>query len=218
MTRSLADLLTPAEPAASDRIYGIVTAVVTRVNDDDNLGRVKVKFPWLSEQDESPWIQFAAPGAGADRGAFFVPEPNDHVIVAFEHGDVGAPVVIGTLWTQNTKPPESQYRDARDEKITKRTIKSRSGHVVRLDDTEGREKIEILGRDGQTSVVVDAARHTVEIRAGADISIAAEGKLTLSGNGVEIKSQAGAKVEATQGMDLKAGGRLNVKGSTVNVN
>jgi uncharacterized protein involved in type VI secretion and phage assembly len=38
-----------------NRIYGIVVGIVTNNQDPDNMGRVKVKFPWLSDTDESYW-------------------------------------------------------------------------------------------------------------------------------------------------------------------
>ena len=61
--------------------------------------------------------------------------------------------------------------------------------------------------------------NAITISADADITIqSSNGKLKLSGNGVEITSKAAIKIEASQNMDLKAGPQLNIKGSMVNIN
>jgi uncharacterized protein involved in type VI secretion and phage assembly len=61
---------TETREAIAGRIFGVVVGVVTNNKDPDNLGRVKLKFPWLSDQDEdeSNWARIAAPMAGKERG------------------------------------------------------------------------------------------------------------------------------------------------------
>ena len=197
------------------RIYGVTVGLVTNNQDPEGLGRVKVKFPWLSNRDESYWARLATPMAGNGRGIYFVPEVDDEVLVAFEHGQVEYPYILGALWNGKDKPPEPG-----DEKNNKRTIKSRSGQTIRLDDTDGQEKIEILDRTGNNSIVISTADNTITISADADIVIkASKGKLTLSGQGgVEISSPAGVKIESQANMDLQASGQMNVKGALVNLN
>jgi uncharacterized protein involved in type VI secretion and phage assembly len=208
-----ANALSEKRPEA--RLYGVTVGVVTNNQDPDGLGRVKVKFPWLSDDVESHWARVVTPMAGNDRGLFFLPEVDDEVLVAFEHGSPEFPYVLGALWNGKDKAPESND----DGENNMRTIKSRSGHVVRLDDTDGSEKIEIVDGSGANSIVISTADNTITITADADITIeSGSGKLILSGNGIEIKSQADVKVEAGANMDLEASGQLNIKGSTVNIN
>ena len=208
-----ANALSEKRPEA--RLYGVTVGVVTNNQDPDGLGRVKVKLPWLSDDVESHWARVVTPMAGNDRGLFFLPEVDDEVLVAFEHGSPEFPYVLGALWNGKDKAPESND----DGENNMRTIKSRSGHVVRLDDTDGSEKIEIVDGSGANSIVISTADNTITITADADITIeSGSGKLILSGNGIEIKSQTGVKVEAGANMDLKASGQLNIKGSTVNIN
>jgi uncharacterized protein (DUF2345 family) len=91
--------------------------------------------------------------------------------------------------------------------------------VIRLTDTDGDEKIEIIDKTGKNSIIISAKDKTVTITADADITVTStNGKLKLSGNGVEITSQAAVKIQASQNMDLKAGAQLNVKGQIVNIN
>ncbi|NEO03235.1 MAG: phage tail protein [Moorea sp. SIO3I7] len=147
----LTNLLGP--PEIRGRFYGVTMGIVTNNGDEENLGRVKVKFPWLSDSDESYWARVLTPMAGNDRGIYFLPEVNDEVLVAFEQGDINFPYILGGLWNGKDKPPESPEKDKEDSKkktINKRTIKSRSGHIIRLDDTKDEEKVEVISHNQHT--------------------------------------------------------------------
>ena len=197
------------------RITGVVVGVVTNNQDPDGLGRVKVKFPWLSDTDESYWARIVSPMAGNERGLYCLPEVDDEVLVVFEHGDVRFPYVLGALWNGKDKPPA----DNSDGKNNVRLLKSRSGHVVRLSDEDGKEKIEIIDKSKKNSIVFDTANNTITITADKDIVLSApQGTIKLDGQKIEAKSSADAKVEAGAGMDVKASGTLNIKGATVNIN
>lgn len=202
-------------PHGEDRFYGVVVGIVTNNQDPDGLGRVKVRFPWLSDEDESHWARVLTPMAGNNRGLYLLPEVDDEVLVAFQHGDIRFPYVLGALWNGKDKPPA----DNADGKNNLRTLKSRSGHIIRLDDSDGAEKIEIIDKSTKNSIVIDTAANTITIAADADITIkASSGKLTLEGKGIAIKSQAEVTIEASQNLDLKANSQLNIKGSVVNIN
>jgi uncharacterized protein involved in type VI secretion and phage assembly len=197
------------------RFYGVTIGIVRNTDDRAGLGRVKVRFPWLADDEESAWARVVAPMAGNGRGAYFPPEVDDEVLVAFEHGRPEFPYILGALWNGKDKLP----CDNQDGKNNIRVIKSRSGHIIRLDDTDGGEKIEIIDKTGQNSITIDAAAKTLTIAADGDIAIkSANGKVTLSGKGIELASQAGIKAEATAGLDLKADAQLTIKGQVVNIN
>src|ERR1700729_2511883 len=108
--------------AGSGRITGVVTGTVTNNSDPDNLGRVKVKFSWMSDTDESSWARIAAPMAGPGRGTYFLPEIDDEVLVVFDQGDPRFPYVIGSLWNGKDQAPANNS----DGKNNLRVIKSRS--------------------------------------------------------------------------------------------
>ncbi|PYT04739.1 MAG: phage tail protein, partial [Acidobacteria bacterium] len=172
---NLFDVLTDERDDLSSRISGVVVGVVTNnQNDPEGLGRVKVKFPWLSDEDESNWARVAAPTAGKERGFYFLPEVEDEVLVAFEHGDVRFPYIVGSLW--NGKDAQPAKND--DGKNNVRVIKSRSGHVVRLTDKDGAEMIEIIDKSEKNSIVFDTSKNTITITADKDIVLsAAQGKI-----------------------------------------
>jgi uncharacterized protein involved in type VI secretion and phage assembly len=199
---------------ASARMFGVAVGIVTANNDDEAMGRVKVRLPWLGDT-ESHWARIAVPMAGNDRGVYFLPEVDDEVLVAFEHGDPRFPYVIGALWNGKDAPPATND----DGKNNVRLIKSRSGHVIRLNDEDGKETVEIVDKSGKNSLVFDTAKNTITLTSDKDIVLsAAQGTIKLDAQKIEIKSSADAKVEAGAGMDVKASGTLNVKGATVNIN
>lgn len=203
----------PSEQAS--RIYGVTVGIVTNNQDPDGLGRVKLKLPWLSATDETFWARVLSPMAGKERGLYLLPEVDDEVLVAFEHGQIEFPYVLGALWNGKDKPPATND----DGKNNKRMLKSRSGHLVRLDDTDGAEKIEIIDKSGKNSIVIDTANNAVTISADADVTItSANGKLKLSGQSIELSATSDVKIEASAGMDLKANAQMKIKGATVEIN
>ena len=193
-------------------MLGVAVGLVTNNQDPDGQGRVKVKYPWLGTEDESFWARMVVPMAGHGRGTWFLPEVDDEVLLAFDHGSIDHPYVLGALWNGKDQPPESNS----DGKNNVRTIKSRSGHIIRLDDTEGAEKIEVVDKTGQNLITIDSAGKSITLEADGDIRLTAKGKVKLSGNGIEIESQAGGSFKAD--LDLNANGQVNVKGSLVNLN
>lgn len=201
--------------AQHDRFYGVVVGIVTNNKDPDGLHRVKVRFPWLSDDVESNWARVAAPMTGKDRGTYFLPEVDDEVLVAFEHGQVDYPFVVGSLWNGRDSAPESNS----DGQNNHRTIKSRSGHVLRFNDKGGGETIEIIDKTGNNKIVIDSSRNTITIEAQSDITIkSSTGKLTMQANGIEMKSQMGVSVDAATGIDIKANAVVTVKGAMIRLN
>ncbi|MDZ8228187.1 phage baseplate assembly protein V [Nostoc sp. ChiVER01] len=203
-----------------NHFYGVTVGVVTNNQDPEGLGRVKVRFPWLWDEQknigvDSHWARVLTPMAGNNRGLYFLPEVEDEVLVAFEHGLAEFPYILGGLWNGKDKQPENNN----DGQNNKRTIKSRSGHIIRLDDSKGQEKIEIIDGSGKNTIVINTANNSITITANADITIESlNGKLTLSGSGIEINSTKGVDIKARQDMSLKAGPELKINGGLVRIN
>lgn len=190
-----------------DKCYGVVVGIVTNNQDPDNMHRVKVRFPWLSQSDESNWARVATPMAGNGRGVYFLPEVDDEVLVAFEHGSVEHPYVVGSLWNGKDQAHESNSDGANNN----RSIKSRSGHVVRLNDSSGDEKIEIIDKTGSNKIVINSSGNKIEIKAAGDVEITSQtGKIALSAVNIELKAQAS--------IDVNANAQINIKGAMVNIN
>jgi uncharacterized protein involved in type VI secretion and phage assembly len=211
--------LLDSEPDRSRSVCGVVTGVVTNNEDPEKLGRVRLRFPWLSDDNETWWARVAVPMAGGGRGIFFLPEVDDEVLVAFEHGDPQYPYVLGALWSSNQAPP-ADHDDVR-------VIASRSGHTIVLDDTAGSETITIADKTGKNSIVISTADNAVSIASDADISISCpNGKLKLEADAIEMSSKGDVKLNpsgkfalaAGADMELKATGNAVVKGATIALN
>lgn len=195
---------------------GVVTAIVTDNQDTEEQGRVKIKFPWMGDEAGEAWARLATLMGGNDRGTVFYPEVDDEVLVAFEQGNINYPYVIGALWNGQDKPPEKNSDGENNIKM----IKSRSGHTIKIDDTDGSEKIEIIDKSEENKICIDSANKKITIECGGDIELSASnGKVSINAKEIEIKSASSSiKIESAAGMDLKASGTMNIKGSTVNIN
>lgn len=182
------------------RSNGVVIGIVSDLEDDLGLGRIKVTYPHLGNA-ESDWARLAVPMAGAERGTFFRPEREDEVLVAFEHGDPRRPYILGSLWSQADPPPPD---DGKPKENNLRFIQSRSGHIFLLDDTPGKEKIALIDKDGKRRVVIDSGQQKIQVQCEL-------------GN-VEIEAPAGDVTVKASNITLEATGIVTIKGSMVKLN
>ena len=200
-------------------IRGVASGIVTDNEDPEGIGRVKLTFPWRAEEGESFWARMATTMAGRDRGTYFLPEVGDEVLVAFEDGDIHYPYVLGALWSGEEKPPE----DNADGKNDVRTIRSRSGHEITLNDSDTAGKVEIVTNGGHTVVLDDSSgsekiriadrtgKNTVEFDSNkGSIDVSSAATVSVESAMIEIKGQGNVSVEA--------GGILTLKGALVKIN
>lgn len=201
--------------AADGRIHGVVVGIVTNNRDPEGMHRVKLRFPWLNDEDESHWARVAAPMAGGGRGWYTLPEVDDEVLVAFEHGSIDRPYVLGALWNGKDSPPD----DNGDGRNDRRSFTSRSGHVLRFGDAGGRETVEIIDKSGNNRIVIDTAGRSIRIEADGDIDIrSATGRVKISGVGIELDSKAGVRVQAQSTVDIQATAQASLSGALVKIN
>ncbi len=71
----------------------------------DSLGRIQLLFPWSRNSVQTAWVRKSQVMAGNGWGHMHCPRPGDEVLVAFEHGIVDRPVIVGCLYNGNTQPP-----------------------------------------------------------------------------------------------------------------
>ncbi len=185
-------------------INGVVVAVVTSNNDPDKLGRVQVKFPWLPADGgdgaelSSNWARLATAGAGKARGLLFMPEVDDEVLVAFENGNLNTPYVLGGLWNKVDGLPEgSSAQLAENGVVNQRVIRSRSGHMILLNDKSGEEQIFIQDKTKENSILIDSKNNAITLKSKADFTIDAGGNFIVKAQG-DVKFEATGKFEISK--------------------
>lgn len=152
------------------QIPGLVIGLVTQVD----VGRIKVNFPWLEENQETDWIRIATVMSGNNRGSCFMPEVQDEVLVGFDKGDTRTPYVVGFLWNGVDSPPSQDVRDRR--------ITSVNGHCLRfLDSTPSGGSMGAL-------VIEDAHGNAITMSNGK-ITIRAQGVLELTGPTITLNGR-----------------------------
>ena len=191
---------------------GVSVAVVTDNQDPDGLGRVRVRFR-AGRRRQDAWARVAVPLAGKGRGTYFLPEIEDEVLVAFEHGDPARPYVIGALWGGRDPPPESNA----DGKNDRRLIRSRKGHQLTFDDGEA-GAVDLRLNDGRR-IRLDDRAVTIDDGKGNAISIqSGTGTLRIrSARAIELSAPE-ISIDAASSMELKTAGRLVLRGALVEVN
>lgn len=225
--RTLADLLVDVQNTVDNAATwgGVFPAIVTNNQDPDKLGRVKLKFPWMDNELESHWARIASIGAGAERGIFMMPEVNDEVLVAFEHGNFNRPYVIGALWNGKDALPETEA--VKNGNVVLRTIKSRTGHVIRISDTEGESYILIEDAEGKNKIQLDTTNDKLIIETSGEVNVNSKGdtKVETKANvnikaaqNVSIEGSSNVEIKGSGGVTVQSSGELKLSGSIVNIN
>jgi uncharacterized protein involved in type VI secretion and phage assembly len=176
---------------------------------------VKVKFPWLDESEESWWARPASPMAGASRGLFILPEINDEVLVTFEHGEITRPFILGGLWNGQDAPPKTNNEVVTSSKVNERLWKTRAGHTISLDDTEGAEKVTIVDKTTRNKIVIDSSNNSIALTATGDVTITATGKVAVNATGDATVDAQNATVTSKQNATVTANAQLKMHGATV---
>lgn len=173
----------PRSRSTDQRYYGVVEAIVV-ANDGDDEGRIKVKFPWFDGSTVTDWCRVSQLYAGGGYGSVFVPEIDDEVLVAFVHGDMRFPIIMGGLYNGVDKPPTAR-KDGVDQKI----IRTRHGHEVLFDDAADKAAVRIKSAAGHVVEMDDQGKAIkITAAAGGSVTVTAEGDITLKAPKVTIES------------------------------
>ncbi|MFF2376280.1 VgrG-related protein [Streptomyces xiamenensis] len=209
---------------------GLVSGTVTDTKDPEGLGRVKVCFPWLSQEYASDWARTAQTG-GTGGGDGFIPEVGDEVLVGFEQGRLDRPYVLGSLYNGQDRPSgggagdgaggvsgdgDSGAIDEASGAVTKRSFGSKGGNKLELRDAaNGPQGVRLLTGDGKllidldkkgTTIVIDSEGN-VEIKAGQQVTVTAGSGASIdAGDGVLELSGAGVRLTAHRdGVEVDGG-------------
>jgi uncharacterized protein involved in type VI secretion and phage assembly len=175
--------------------HGAHLAEVVDLDDPENLARVKVRVlscDGIDHHDGPVWSRVAAPFAGDNRGTFFIPDVGDEVLVIFVNGDPRHPIVVGGLWNGSNPAPEtiSGGRNLR------KTIRSKNGVKLTLEDQDGQEKFiaetpggqKVTLKDGPGSVTIeDSNGNSVKLETSG-ITLTASAKVTINASMIAVSA------------------------------
>lgn len=193
-----------------EKFYGVAAGSVVGVLDPLMLGRVQVQLPFIDSSDASPWARVAVPMVGNATGTYFIPSVGDAVLVAFEHGDVNVPYVIGSLWSSNAPPPYASPV------LQLRTISTPAQNEITFNDLT--PTITISTPMGQT---VELSPTGIKIScAGSEVTLTTTPpsvKITSGANVVEMKAD-GMSLTGSPKLSLTASAELSLSAPMVRIN
>jgi uncharacterized protein involved in type VI secretion and phage assembly len=217
MAAGLVDAAAGGDAAAEQRIFGVAVAEVIDNIDVTSGARVQLRLPWMPGYE--PWARVAAVFSGDGHGAYFIPQVGDEVLVAFNHGDVRDPYVLGGLWNGQDSPPATGPTDP----ISKRIIRTPNGHEIELDDLQQSvtvktstghqiklepEKVELQTKGGSAKVTLETSGR-IQLTANTALELKAP-SIKLDGTTLELKASGSAT--------LDGGGACTVKAGVVKIN
>jgi uncharacterized protein involved in type VI secretion and phage assembly len=193
-------------------VGGLTVGLVSDNNDQDGLHRVKVKLPYLSDEQTTGWARVLQLGAGPDRGWNILPEIDDEVLVGFENGDIDRPYVLGGLFNGEDTPKDPASAVVKDGKIQSRVFTSRLGHEIHISDGDGttKEFVRIKTAGGEATLLLGAEK----------IDLQAEGipiKVFNKQGSIEIADDGEIKVDSKQNITIKSLKDVAIEGTNVNI-
>lgn len=217
----LVDTAANTNTEEAPRFQGVTTAQVVSNVDVKGLARVQVRLPWLAG-GTLVWARVAAPMAGLNHGTYFMPQPGTEVVVAFNSGDTGDPIIIGSLWSTLDRPPALLPTDP----TNKRVIRTPVGHEIEFDEiaqsititTNLQQQIAVgpsgirmttAGLSGGTTTTMDTA---------GNVSIAATTSISLNAPTINIQGSTSVNVNGTSGVNVTGGGQCSIKAPFVFIN
>ncbi len=220
-------------PKNAGAIKGLQLGKVMQLQDPEAQNRILVRIPGIDNNAPGIWARVASIDAGNQRGAFFLPEIGDDVIVGFIDDNPLDAVVLG-MFNNSKKPAPITAQNSNDKKgFTTRSklhlmfndntktiiIDTPAGNSIIMDEQS--KKIEIKDQN-QNIITMDASG--IQMKSAKNIDIKAGANLTLNGtnltlNGVSLSLKADADV-TVQGAAAKitSSGVTEVRGSIVKIN
>lgn len=174
------------------RLFGTYLAEVVSVKDTKRQGRVQIRllgFDGVGAQDAAIWARVAVPFAGANRGAFFIPDKGDEVVVSFVHGDPRLPIVTGGVWNGQAAPPEQLGGSGED--VDRWTFVGKRGTRIAIIEEQAGATIKLSTPSSTESM-------TLTTQSGGKVEIkTSTSTVTIDSEGVSVQSTK-VKINASQ--------------------
>jgi uncharacterized protein involved in type VI secretion and phage assembly len=235
----MASLVNNQGQAVSGKITYPIHAKVIENDSDDYKGHVRLKLLGMAESEsdapETQWVRLLTPMGGKEFGFYCMPEVDEVLVILFDRGDQSSAMVLGSYWSKaDPPPPESKdgmpgagetdtggkkstakFTDGSSDlkKNDRRLWKSRSGHIICFDDTDGKESVQIWDKSHKLCIALDTKEGNIFVtNNNNDIHVRTKNDLYLEA-GNDILVQAGNNMEVDTGTDylLKAGSNFKVE-------
>ena len=238
------DVVSPTAAGFLPGLQGLHTAVVKKLDGDPQKEyRIQVELPWLDGKSKLLWARVATMYATNGMSTFFLPEPDDEVLVGFMNQDPTHPVVLGSLYGVKHKPPfEFEAKNNTKAIVTREKLRiefDEEKKVITV-STPGKNTLEISD-DGKSIRLTDQHKNEIKMDSGGitlssskDIKLTAKGGITmdatskisgtaksdisLDGMNVKVQAKVGATVKGNATAELSASGQTTVKGAMVMIN
>lgn len=195
------------KPQLSNPLTGFATGPAGADIHCNELGAVKVYFPWDREQDRddrcSDWVPVLQENTGSSCN---VPRVDWELLVNFNDGDPDRPVVLGRMYNGADPFPETLPQNKTRSALRSLSSPGRGGHnMIRLDDASGAEELKIhaekdeeirVANDKRCDVCADEAQSVLgdeTIEVGADQALAVGGSVGLKIGGSQTRAIGGSR-------------------------
>ena len=182
------------EPPRLGAMQGHWLARVLSVNDPQGQTRVQVRLvntpESVGDADATMWARVAVPFAGAGRGAFFLPDVGDEVLIVFVNGDPRQPLVVGGLWNGADTPPEKLGGSG--DRVDRYTVVGKQGsRLAIVEESQGQATITLSTPGGQSVTITQTGGGKVVLEA-------AQNRVTLDTKGVTVETPNAVSVSASR--------------------
>lgn len=178
------------------RHLGLEVGVVVEREDDQQLGRVRVRIPGLIEPASAWAFPLGTVGGGSDaRGFYSVPEVGAEVGVLFHQGDVDHPYYLCGHWGKpggSTEVPTPIRNLSKTDAPQVRVFETKR-YLLTFDDRSGNELLAITDKSSGDAIELKGGQ---SISAHADsVTVHANKDAHLEGQNTVVHADQEAKIE-----------------------
>lgn len=223
---------------------GLQIGIVKKLDaDPEGQYKIQVSIPVLQAETDGVWARLANFYGSTGVGAFFIPEIGDEVVIGYFNNDPSHPVVLGSLYSSQRKPPYELTADNfikaivtkgllkiefDDDKKIITIITPQKNSIVLSDDgksicltDQNSNKIEMnpdgILLDSPKDIVINA-KGKVSITAVANIESTATADIKNEGLNINNNAKVGFVAKGSASAELSAAGQTTVKGAMVMIN
>ena len=238
------DVVCPPAAGLLPGMEGLHSAVVKQLDGDPlQQCRIQVELPWMDGEQKLLWARLSSLYAPNNAGLFWLPEPEDEVLVGFMNNDPTHPVILGSLFGSKHMPPyefeaannrkaivtREQMRIEFDEEKKAVTVSTPGNNTVEISDegksirlTDANQNEIKMDESGITVTsskdITLTAKGGITLDAGAALSATAKQDVTLDGQNVTAQAKMGATVKGNASAEFSASGQTVIKGAMVMIN